>query len=462
MSHTPYEKHVFVCTQQKPDGIPSCAAAGGEALLEKLRADVAEAGLLGRVHVASCGCVGLCERGPNVLVQPDGAWYTHVAPAETGRLVAEHLAGGRPLEGRDDPPPDTIREEVAAHQQKVAQIRVALQRAGALPPDLDATMRAFMPARVILTGVELDVFTAVHEASAGSGGGGATLEAVAARIGAATRGAEMLLNALVALGLLEKDAGRFRNGRVAETFLREGAPHDSRAAIGHTNNIWDRWSTLSEAVKAGTALHHEPLVDRGDDWTVPFIAAMHKNATVRAPAIVGALDLTDVRRVLDLGGGSGAYSIAFVRAGSDLRATVFDLPTVTPLTRRYAAAAGVGDRVDTVDGDLASDDYGEGYDLVFISAIAHMLSPEANVAMLRKARQALRKGGRVVVQDFVLADDKTSPRMGALFALNMLVGTKAGSSWSRSEYTTWLEQAGFAAVRIIDVPGPTALVLGEA
>jgi len=203
------------------------------------------------------------------------------------------------------------------------------------------------------------------------------------------------------------------------------------------------------------------MEDRGDEWTEAFIAAMHKNTRMRAPQVAAALDLKGVRRVLDLGGGSGGYSIAFARANPRLEATVFDLPTVTPLTRKYADTTKVGARVKTVAGDLHSDAYGSGYDLVFISAIAHMNSPQENLEMLEKAHAALEKGGRVVVQDFILRDDKTRPVTAALFALNMLVGTRSGSAYSESEYRRWLDEAGFTGVERLPLPGPTGLMTGR-
>jgi len=470
MANAPVARHVFVCTQEKEGGLPCCAAKGGKEVLERLRAEVGRAGLADDVLVTSCGCVGLCERGPNVLVQPDGRWYTQVAADEVPQLVAEHLREGRALEGRADPPAETVRAEVGAHRRKVQGLQAAMQKAGLLPPELDGLVRAYQPARAVLTAVELDVFSAVAAAAAAGTGAapgdsaGALAEDVAGRIGCDARATEMLLNALVALGLLAKApaSGRFRNAPWADTFLRDGAPHDTRAAIGHSVNLWQRWSRLTDAVRLGTAPAFQEMAQRGDDWTGSFIAAMHKIGSFRAPQTVALLDLAGVQRVLDLGGGSGAYAIAFVRAKADLRTTVFDLPTVTPLTRRYAADAGVADRIDTVDGDLRTDPYGEGYDLVWISAIAHMLSPDENVAMLAKAKAALRPGGRVVVSDFVLEDDRTSPRHAALFALNMLVGTKAGSSYSQSEYRAWFAAAGLRDVRIQPVPGPTALVIGTA
>jgi predicted O-methyltransferase YrrM len=324
---------------------------------------------------------------------------------------------------------------------------------GALPEDFQKTLRGFQESRVLLTAIELDLFTAI--------GAGSSATVAVAVMGTAPRATEALLNALAALEVLEKRDGTFFNGPLAARFLAAGAPHDSRAALRHIANLWSRWSTLTDCVRAGTAVDYQEMTEAAPEWTDAFIAAMHKNATARAPLVVRAAGVEGVRRVLDLGGGSGAYAIAFAEASPEIRAEVFDLPNVIPIARRHIEAAGLADRVTTRAGDLRVDRYGEGHDLVFVSAICHMNSPEENREMFRKILAALAPAGRVVVQDFVLRPDKTSPKIGALFALNMLVGTRGGSSYSEDEYAGWLAQEGFVEVRRVDLPGPTALMLGR-
>jgi predicted O-methyltransferase YrrM len=163
----------------------------------------------------------------------------------------------------------------------------------------------------------------------------------------------------------------------------------------------------------------------------------------------------------DVGGGSGAYSIAFAQANPALRADILDLATVEPIARHHIQEAGVANRVNVRAGDLRSDRLGEGYDLVFVSAICHMLSPAENLDLLRRCREALAPGGRVVIQDFILEADKTAPRFAALFALNMLVGTCGGSSYSEPEYAAWLDEAGFREIRHARLPGITGLMIGS-
>jgi (2Fe-2S) ferredoxin/SAM-dependent methyltransferase len=446
----PFRHHVFVCEQQKPDGLPCCAARGSAAVLETLRREVAAAGLADSVAVTSCGSLGLCESGPNLVVYPEGVFYSGVRPDDVPELVREHLTNDRPLARLARTDEAALRAEVATNRRRMLEGLKAREAAGAVPDELLRTIRGFQESRVLLTALELDVFTAVAA--------GATADDVAAARALDPRGATLLLNALAALGLLAKQDGRFRNMPCAARYLCAGSPDDARAALRHHVSLWSRWSTLTEAVRAGHAASLAEGPPRGDDWTTPFIAAMHRNAVLRAPLVVQAVG--SARRLLDVGGGSGAYAIAFAQANPDLLADVVDLPSVLPLTRKYLAEAGLASRAHTREGDLRRDDLGAGYDLVLLSAICHMLSPAENQDLLRRARTALAPGGRVVIQDFVVAEDGTAPLHAALFALNMLVGTAGGQTYSASQYLAWLRAAGCSDARVLSLPGPTDLVIG--
>jgi SAM-dependent methyltransferase len=324
---------------------------------------------------------------------------------------------------------------------------------GAVPDEIQQPLRAFMESRVLLTALELDVFTAV--------GPGATAAAVAAACGAEAHAMERLLDALVALGFLEKHEGVFANAPLAARFLAEGSPDDARDALKHNLSLWRRWSTLTDAVRAGHAVGVAEMAERGDDWTVPFIAAMHRGAAQRAPLVVQAVGTKGVARMLDVGGGSGAYSIAFARASATLRAEILDLPAVLPIAEGHIAEAGLAGRVTTRVGDLRADDLGAGYDLVLLSSICHMLGPDENRDLLSRAARALAPGGRVVVSDFVLDEDGAGPRQAVLFSLNMLVGTPSGRSYRESEYGAFFEEAGLVDVARVRLPGPAHLVIGR-
>jgi (2Fe-2S) ferredoxin/2-polyprenyl-3-methyl-5-hydroxy-6-metoxy-1,4-benzoquinol methylase len=449
----PFKYHVYICNQQKPEGVPGCAAHGSEKVIDRLRKEIMKNGLGDTVQVTTCGSLGLCERGPNMVVYPEGIWYSGVTVEDVSEIVNQHFKSGKVVERLVNTDVSAVRSEIDGNKKKMMAALKAQDAAGVLPDDLNQKIRGFQASRVILTAVELDIFTAV-------GQGGSVVDA-ANNLKADPRATESFLNSLVALELLEKRDGSYYNTPLSSRYLVEGAPDDSRASLMHTVNIWDRWSTLTECIKKGTSVMYKEMSKRGDEWTVPFIAAMHKSATARSPMVIRTMGLDGVKRMLDVGGGSGAYSIAAARANESLNAEVFDLPTVTPIAQKHIDDAGVSDRVKTRSGDMRKDDLGNGFDLVFISAICHMNSPEENIELLKKSHKALSDGGRVVIQDFILNDDKTSPVTGALFALNMLVGTREGSSYSEAEYTEWLTETEFKDIRSIRLPGPTALMVAK-
>ena len=306
-------------------------------------------------------------------------------------------------------------------------------------------MRAFQEARPLLSAVELNLFTAV--------GAGASAAEAASRAGTDPRATEMLLNALVALGALEKRDERFFNTADSARFLVDGTAESARAGLMHTVNLWNTWSTLTECVRKGGPVFVPGSEKREESWTRSFIAAMHNNAAAQAGTMVRVGGTTPMRRLLDIGGGSGAYSIAFAQAHPSLEAEIFDLPSVLPLAQQYVAAAGLSERISTRPGDLTCDEFGSGYDLALLSAICHMLSPEENRDLLVRVHRSLVPGGRLIIRDFILDPDKTSPKPAALFSLNMLVGTRTGASYSEAEYREWLAAAGFTGVSRPDSNG---------
>jgi predicted O-methyltransferase YrrM len=322
-------------------------------------------------------------------------------------------------------------------------MRRAARDDGVMAPEtfekLMQTMRGFQESRALLTAVELDLFSAV--------GAGAEAAQVAAKTGCDARAARMLLDALVAIGALEKRGGRFHNTPETAKFLAAGAPEDARMAMMHTVHLWDLWSTLTECVRRGGRVAER----RPDEkWTEAFIAAMHRRALDDAARFATTAGAGGARRMLDVGGGSGAYAIAFARANPDLRAEVLDLPNVAGIARRHIAEAGLEDRITARAGDMLQDDLGEGYDLVLLSAICHMFGEEENRDLFKRCRRALAPGGRLLVRDFILDEDRTGPRWAAVFSLNMLVATERGASYTASEYTGWLLDAGFASVNRLE------------
>ncbi len=180
---------------------------------------------------------------------------------------------------------------------------------------------------------------------------------------------------------------------------------------------------------------------------------MHQYALHQAETFADALDLNAVKDVLDLGGGSGAYAITFCRREPGLKGVVLDHPDVSKLCQEYVEAAGLTGQIEVRAGDMLVDAYGGPYDMIWLSNVVHAYGPDEIKHVFSKCHAHLKPGGRFVLRDFMLDDDKTTPAFGAIFALNMLVNTQHGSSYSRREYTQWLENAGFSEVQHLTVEG---------
>lgn len=444
----PFRHHIFICTQEKPEGVACCPSNGSWQVVHAFERELLAHGFDSDVQLSTCGCLGLCDEGPILIFYPEGVWYHKVRESDVAEIVRSHLRDGcvvTRLAWKDAP---AMKAMAAEHREQYRAMLKTRDQAGTLPDDLHELTRAFMSSRALLTALELDIFTAL--------GSGAPAEHVAQKLHTDARATEMLLNVLVSLKLLTKKDGIFLNTPASCRFFCEGSPDNARTGLLHIANLWPRWSTLTDAIHAGTSVAPR---SRDAQGVTSFIAAMDRNSRERAGAIVKAIGNDGIRRMLDLGGGSGAYSIAFARAFPNLKSEIVDLAEVVPLTQGYIRHAGLADRITTRVGDMLRDPLGDGYDLILVSAICHMFSAVENRALFHRAYRALAPGGRFLVQDFILEPDKTAPRFAALFALNMLVGTRGGSTYSEPEYTEWLRDAGFADIRRIRVPGPTGLLL---
>ena len=321
------------------------------------------------------------------------------------------------------------------------------------PSAIMDSVYAFREARVLLTAFELDLFSHL-------GDGWKSSEEAALMAQTNPRATDRLLNALCASGFLAKKKGKFSNTPLTSRFLVKGKP-DYLGGLMHQVSLWNTWSTLTNAVRRGSSVVvREPAAGSGVNWLEAFIAAMHMRAAHQAPAIVKLIDLKGVKRVLDVGGGSGVFSMAFVRLRKGISAVVFDLPNVINLTKGYIDAENLGNLISVVGGDYTVDPLINGFDLVFMSAIIHSNSTEINKQLFRKAFEALNPNGRLIVLDYIMNDDRTSPAAGAYFSLNMLVGTREGDTFTESEVRAWMEEAGFKKISKMKTQFGTSLLTG--
>ncbi len=312
--------------------------------------------------------------------------------------------------------------------------------------------RGYMGSRILFAGYELGVFTVIDD-------GPKTSDEIAKEVGANARAIDRLLNSLVVLGLLVKETGKFKNAPDTSEFLVRGKP-EYMSNLQHISYVADSWSTLTEAVRQGKSVYERPGGAEGEKRTAAFIEAMDYLSKRRAEGLISHLDLTGVKRVLDIGGGSGENAMEFARAKNDIEAVVFDLPKVVGLTDGYIENGGLSDRVKTVPGDYHEDEFGEDFDMVLLSQIIHSNSPDENEALIAKCVSALNDGGRLVIQDFIVDDDRTDPPWAVTFALNMLVGTGGGDTYTEGEVRGFMQNARLSEIERIDTDFGTTLIIG--
>ena len=291
--------------------------------------------------------------------------------------------------------------------------------------DIRELANSFRESRVLLTAVELKIFTVLDKHMM-------TSDEVAKKINADSGATDRLMNALCSMGLLKKVHGKFYNSDLSSKYLVEGKP-EFMGGLYHTNNLWDTWSNLTDSVIKGSSIISNQNKTEKDDWVKSFIGAMHYRGVNQGKIIAMMIDLTNVKRMLDVGGGSAAFSMEFVKRNPAINAVVLDLPYVIPLTKKYVSEAGLNNKFNFLEGDYLTRDFEGSYDLILLSAIVHINNYEQNKMLIKKCADALNKNGMIIISDFVMNDDRTKPYHGTLFSLNMLVGTANGDTYTEGE-----------------------------
>lgn len=319
--------------------------------------------------------------------------------------------------------------------------------------------------KTLAVGVEFGLFTRL------AGGRTVTVAEAAAEFGLDERPADLLLSASASLGLLEKAGDGYRNSALAEQFLVEGRPYYFGAQVRYSDlRTYLPWHRVGEALRGNRPLTWDPqqqdsLFDTTDpELVAQFWDAMFATSRFTARALADAYDFGAHRRLLDVGGGAGAFPIEFCLRLPELRATILDLPHVCVRAGERIAEAGLTDRIGTVAGDFLADPaLPDGHDVILLSMILHDWDEPTNRALLARCHDALPPGGVIVISELLLNDERTGPPEAALMGMNMLVETEGGKNYSGAEYRRWLTDAGFVDVRTVpfEAPGANGAVLAR-
>ena len=311
------------------------------------------------------------------------------------------------------------------------------------PEELMNLSRHFMGSRILLTGAELNIFDLLNRAPL-------TAQEISDKLHTDLRTTTILLDALAALGLLVKSNEAYQCMPSLAPYLSNDSPKSIIPMILHASHLWDRWARLTDIVKGEKKTGSDGDSFFSGDELKAFIGAMHAVSGPRAGDIVKGISHDRSKALLDLGGASGTYTIAFLKSSPKMKATLFDLPEVIELARERLEKEGLLDRVTLVAGNYLRDEIPQGHDLAFLSAVIHSNSPEQNLELYKKVFRSLNPGGRVIIRDQVMESDRTRPEAGAIFAVNMLVATEGGRTYTFDEIKEGLSNAGFNCIRLLD------------
>jgi len=305
---------------------------------------------------------------------------------------------------------------------------------------------SFAASRILSTAVQLNIFSSIA--------GGARTAAEIARVAQSSeRGTRMLLDALRGFELVSKHKEDYALSPLAAKFLVRDSP-DYLGAFLENDEHWEGWSKLPEAVRSGKPIHSvfDPTeAERFFSVLTRTLHVQNRLPSQRLANMLGAGSKYRGLRVLDVGCGSGVWGIAIAEADSDARITAQDLPKVLEQAQKYLDQHGIANRYDFLPGDLHKVEFPAGkYDLAMLGHIVHGDSEVAARQLFKRLQASLKPGGRLAIIDMIPNDERSGPPFPLIFALNMLVHTEGGNTYTFSEYKSWLIEAGFSNVEIGD------------
>jgi SAM-dependent methyltransferase len=269
------------------------------------------------------------------------------------------------------------------------------------------------------------------------------------------------VDAVTALGLLERHGDKYQNGEVAQAYLSGHGPVDMRPFIRFWNRLsYKRWLTLEDSIRQGQGVAGE--FNFTEEEQKIFSEGVESFSAGHAQALASAYDFNRQRRILDLGGGTGSFLKVLLHHYPRLQCTLYELPTAAAVARQRLTDDPLGRQIKIVEGDFLKDPLPKGHDAVLLAHVVHVLVPERNLELLRRARQAVAPGARLLIVDFWTNPTHTEPLIAALMAGEFLVVGGNGDVYSIDEGRGWLEQSGWRYVEQKSLGGPATLVVAEA
>ena len=315
---------------------------------------------------------------------------------------------------------------------------------------------SYVPARCLSTGIQLGVFS--HIAA-----GKEHVDEIARAAEASQRGMRMLLDSLAVLGLIVKHEDRYQLGESAREYLVRGGENYMGYML-ENDALWQNWANLAEVVRTGKPPHHVERKEAAAAFFPDLVRSLYVMNRGQAEALAKVLTAkksSEPLSVLDVACGSGIWGIAVAEADPASRVTFHDFPKLLDVTRGYLDRCGLTDRGDFLPGNLREVDFGEErFDAALLGHIVHSEGERSSRDLFKRIHRALRPGGRIVVIDIIPNEERTGPLEPITFALTMLLFTEEGDTFTLSEYTDWLTEAGFGPIETADIGSQSPAIIG--
>lgn len=316
------------------------------------------------------------------------------------------------------------------------------------PTPLMQLSTAYWDSQTFLTANRIGLFETL-------GNGPMTVESIAAALGTKVRPTRLLVNACVALGLVEAGPEGFRNSQLSQIFLTPDSEAYLGNAIRYSDNLYRAWGELERSLREGVpTVALDSYLGQDPEMTRHFVYGMHNRALAIGRAMVGLVDLSGRKQLLDVGGGPGTFSALLTARYPGLRARVLDLPEVAVIAREILISMQADERVDVIPGDYHSTRFPDANDVVLISGVFHRETKDACRGMIVRARDSLDPGGLLVVCDVFTDAGGTGPLFAALFGLNMMLSAADGGVHADADVAGWMSEAGLQSVEIRPCPPP--------
>ena len=320
------------------------------------------------------------------------------------------------------------------------------------PDSIFQVASGFMASKHLYVANEVGLFEHLAE-------GPITLDELSERTGVPRRTIRILADAMVALGLVDRQGDRYQNGPVAATFLSGRTPADLRPFLRFWNRIsYPSWMHLEESMRTGQAA----VGHLSEELVKVYSEGVEAITAGTAMALATTYDFRQHQRVLDLGGGTGSFLLAVLRNYSHLETTLFEQPDIAAVARQHLVGTPAGEQVKIVEGDFFKDPIPEGHDAVIVANVVHLFSPEHTRALLQRTRERVPVGARLLLVDFWTDPTHTQPTLAALLAGEFQMFTGEGDVYSEEEVHEWLQQTEWRPLEHKPLAGPASLIVAEA